>query len=83
MKTITHNGKEYIFGDVEENGVARVLTNAEAIELAENSEASVIRATEIQAIIDQKDSEIASAKTKLEGLGLTVGEVKSAFGIQE
>ena len=81
MKTITHNGKEYTFGDVEENGVARVLTDAEAIEFAEESEASVIRATSIQAIIDQKDAEVASAKTKLEGLGLTVNEVKSAFGI--
>ncbi len=81
MKTITHNGKEYIFGDVEENGVARVLTDSEAIKFAENSEASVARASEIQAIIDQKDAEVASAKTKLEGLGLTVDEVKSAFGI--
>jgi uncharacterized protein with von Willebrand factor type A (vWA) domain len=81
MKTITHNGKEYTFGDVEENGVARVLTDAEAIEFAEESEASVVRATSIQAIIDQKDAEVASAKIKLEGLGLTVGEVKSAFGI--
>ena len=81
MTTITHNGKEYTFGDVEENGVARVLTDAEAIEFAEESEANVIRATSIQAIIDQKDAEVASAKTKLEGLGLTVNEVKSAFGI--
>ena len=81
MKTITHNGKEYTFGDVEENGVARVLTDAEAVELATASEASVVRAAEIQAIIDQKDAEVVSAKTKLEGLGLTVGEVKSAFGI--
>ena len=81
MKTITHNGKEYIFGDVEENGIARVLTDAEAIEFAEEREASIVRATEIQAIIDQKDAEVASAKIKLEGLGLTVDEVKSAFGI--
>lgn len=81
MKTITHNGKEYTFGDVEKNGVARVLTDVEAIEFAEESEASVVRAAEIQAIIDQKDVEVVSAKTKLEGLGLTVDEVKSAFGI--
>jgi hypothetical protein len=81
MKTITHNGKEYTFGDVEENGIARVLTDAEAIEFAEASEANIVRATEMQAIIDQKDAEVASAKTKLEGLGLTVNEVKSAFGI--
>tara|TARA_Y100000296_G_scaffold2099_1_gene2322 strand:- start:57 stop:302 length:246 start_codon:yes stop_codon:yes gene_type:complete len=81
MTTITHNGKEYTFGDVEENGVTRVLTDAEAIEFAEASEAQVIRDAEIQAIIDQKDAEVASAKTKLEGLGLTVNEVKSAFGI--
>jgi|TARA_R100001244_G_C5109716_1_gene120859 hypothetical protein len=81
MKTITHNGKEYTFGDIEENGIARVLTDAEAIEFAEASEANIVRATEMQAIIDQKDAEVASAKTKLEGLGLTVNEVKSAFGI--
>ena len=49
MKTITHNGKEYTFGDVEENGVTRVLTDAEAVEFAEEKEANIVLQTAFDA----------------------------------
>jgi len=81
MKTITYNSKEYTFGNVNENGVERELTDAEAIERAQLNEADVVKGTEWQTMIDAHATNVASAKTKLEGLGLTADEIKDAFGI--
>tara|TARA_Y100000310_G_scaffold74593_1_gene70812 strand:+ start:29 stop:274 length:246 start_codon:yes stop_codon:yes gene_type:complete len=81
MKTITYNSKEYTFGNVNENGVERELTDAEAIERAQLNEADVVKSAEWQTMLDAHTTDVASAKTKLEGLGLTVNEVKAAFGI--
>ena len=81
MRTIIHNGKEYTFGNVEVNGVVREITDEEGVKFADLREADIIKDAEYKVISDQREVDIASAKTKLEGLGLTVAEVKSAFGI--
>ena len=81
MKTITHNGKEYTFGNVSENGVERELTDAEAIKFADLREADAVKSTEFQTIYAAHETNLASAKTKLEALGLSVDEIKAAFGI--
>jgi len=81
MRTFIHNGKEYTFGNVNENGVERELTDAEAVEFADMREAGIVKAAEFKAMIDQREIDLSSAKTKLAGLGLTTDEVKAAFGI--
>jgi|TARA_B100002003_G_C13923681_1_gene449035 hypothetical protein len=81
MKTITYNSKEYTFGNVNENGVERELTDAEAIERAQLNEADAVKATEWQTMLDSHATNVASSKTKLEALGLTTNEIKDAFGI--
>jgi|TARA_Y100000310_G_scaffold194507_1_gene194499 hypothetical protein len=81
MRTITHNGKEYTFGNVNENGVVRELTDEEAIKFADMREADIVKAAEFKVEAEQRESDLSSAKTKLAGLGLTTDEVKAAFGI--
>ena len=81
MRTFIHNGKEYTFGNVEENGVVRELTDEEAIKFVDIREANIIKEAEFKAMIDQREIDLSSAKTKLADLGLTTEEVKVAFGI--
>ena len=80
MRTFIHNGKEYTFGNVEENGVVRELTDEEAIKFVDIREANIIKEAEFKAMIDQREIDLSSAKTKLADLGLTTEEVKVAFG---
>ena len=81
MRTFIHNGKEYTFGNVEENGVVRELTDEEAIKFVDIREANIIKEAEFKEMIDQREIDLSSAKTKLADLGLTTEEVKVAFGI--
>ena len=81
MRTITYNGKEYTFGNVNENGVERELTDEEAIKFADMREADIVSLAKFKAEIEQIEADLSSAKTKLAGLGLTTDEVKAAFGI--
>jgi len=81
MKTITHNGKEYTFGNVVVNGVSREITDEEGVKYAEMNEADVVNGKAFMAKLEKKEIDLAAAKSKLEGLGLTVDEVKEVFGI--
>ena len=81
MKTITHNGKEYTFGNVVVNGVSREITDDEGVIYAEMNEASVVHGEAFATKIAKKEVDLAAAKSKLEGLGLTADEVKEVFGL--
>ena len=50
MRTFIHNGKEYTFGNVEENGVVRELTDEEAIKFAELKDSDDVKAAEFQTL---------------------------------
>ena len=64
-----------------ENGIRREMTDAEEDARDAEEAQAVIDSAARQTAEDAKKARIASAKTKLQNLGLTVDEVKDAFNI--
>ena len=73
--------KKLIFNPENPKGILVDLTEAELSQKVIDDEKSVIRKTERDAEQAATQVRLDSVKEKLEGLGLTTEEVKTAFGI--
>jgi len=73
--------KKLIYNPENPKGILVDLTEAELSQKVIDDEKSVIRKTERDAEQAATQVRLDSVKEKLEGLGLTTEEVKTAFGI--
>ena len=73
--------KKLIYNPENPKGILVDLTEAELSQKVIDDEKSVIRKTERDAERAATQVRLDSVKEKLEGLGLTTEEVKTAFGI--
>jgi hypothetical protein len=75
-----HSGQWYSFTDLNNPSYENLVIIKEGLSKPTQNDLET-KLTELQSEYDNRDSKKASAKKKLQDLGLTVDEIKEAFGI--